>query len=302
VAVDPEVGAVDPDPRERAARRRQPGGAEQLVAEALAHQRLVLAVVVERELLLPGDPLAGDVLGGLDLEPGAGGRQRAEVALLADADVADGDAVDRDAGAEVRVGLDPGLAGAGRLGRARLLVAQRVPVARRHRDPHVEQAIAREQRRREIDPGVGRGIGHRVDRGVGHGRIVAATTRAGRHQREGEQGPTRAGPPRDRTRSEGSDTESSASHQAMVKHPACPAKSSRSQRLSPPAGAGRCRIAPRCGRSRHRPVTGSSARRPGRAGAGSAGCPRCRGCSTSGSAAHARPRPGSARRLPRAGR
>jgi hypothetical protein len=33
VAVDPEVGAVDPDPRERAARRRQPGGAEQLVAE-----------------------------------------------------------------------------------------------------------------------------------------------------------------------------------------------------------------------------------------------------------------------------
>jgi hypothetical protein len=114
----------------------------------------------------------------VDSEPGC---------LLAQPDLRGGGAVDRDRRRVVRVARRGGLAGAGGVGQVARprLAAQGRPVGRRHRDLHVEHAVAREQRGAEVDRGVG-SVEPRVDPAVGL-RAAAVVAARGEGEREHQQ-------------------------------------------------------------------------------------------------------------------
>ena len=165
LGVDAEVAAVDRHVGVGAAGCRHAGGAKDLVGEAGAERGVVLLVVVQGEPLERVPALVVDVAVEVEQERGPVAVERAEEALLADADLREGVAIQRDRGLLPVVGGGFGCieaVGAELIEPRAALRAKDVPVGFGQVDDDLQHAAALEDSGHLcglVGAGIGGGIG-----------------------------------------------------------------------------------------------------------------------------------------------
>ena len=146
--INSKVFAVDGDFGQGTTGRGRTGGIEQFIPHELAHQSVVLVVVVKSQ---SGHPFDADFFIGviqLNLERGPGSALRADKALLAEAHVGERHAINRHAGLDICVWggdllkLSLWLQ---RLKKIARLITERVPILVRKSDVDFKHPIPREK-------------------------------------------------------------------------------------------------------------------------------------------------------------